>query len=56
MYGLGIPKPLGYSDSADLQRSIELTLDGSSVFQNKVQKVLYKLVVVTYPPDHSGNI
>ena len=42
MHGLGIAQPL---------------LDGRSVsdklfFQNEVQRVLYKLVLVTYPLDH----
>ena len=55
MYSLGIAYPLGYPD---LQRYA--IIDGRSVldkpFQNEDQRVLYKLVLVTDPFDHSERI
>ena len=62
MYGLGIAQPLRYPNSADLldlQRSAilaERSVLDKLFFQNEVQRVLYKLVLVTYPIDHSRGI
>ena len=64
MFGLGIAQPLQNSYSAgllDLQRCNWQLLDGRSVldtiiFQNEVQKVLYKLVLVTDSLDHCARI
>ena len=45
MYSLGIAQPLGYSYTADLHFKTEGSFQ-TNFFQNEVQKVLYKLVLI----------
>ena len=59
MYGLGIAQILQiywiYKDAIDLTSRWEVRFR-QTFFQNEVQRVLYKLVLVTYPLDHSRRI
>ena len=61
MHGLGIAQPLRgtqilqiyqiYKDAIDLTSRWKVRLR-QTFFQNEVQRVLYKLVLVIYPLDH----